>query len=115
MSFLHVAYAATQAITLPNPLGCRDLGCVVDKIIDGIYYLSIPVVSIMVLIGGFQILVASGDPEKLKTGKNTILYAALGFAVILLAKSVVLIVRSIFPEDGGAASELIDHVSRLFV
>jgi len=79
-----------------NPLGdCGDLGCVATKIINALYYISIPIVSIMVLWGGFQILSAGGDPEKVKTGGKTILYAAVGFIVILLANGVVGIINSI--------------------
>ena len=84
------------SIKLKNPLSCDDFGCVANKIIDGLFALSIPIVSVMVLVGGFQILFASGDPEKFKTGKKTILYSVVGFTVILLAKGVVLIIQNFF-------------------
>lgn len=85
-------------ITVPNPLDCPDLGCVGGKIIGALFYISIPIVSIMVLWGGFQILSAGGDPEKVKTGGKTILYATVGFAVILLANGVAGIITSIIGE-----------------
>ena len=84
------------SITLRNPLSCDDFGCVANRIIDGLFALSIPIVSVMVLVGGFQILFATGDPEKLKTGKKTVLYSVVGFTVILLAKGVVLIIQNFF-------------------
>ena len=82
-------------VTIENPAGCGDFGCVADNIIDGLLGLAIPIVAIMVLIGGFQIMKAGGDVEKLKTGKKTVLFAALGYAVILVAKGVSLIMRSL--------------------
>lgn len=85
-----------SVITLKNPLGCNDFGCVATRLIDGLFTISIPIVSVMVLVGGFQIMFASGDPEKFKTGRKTIVYAAVGFAVIILAKGVVLIIQDFF-------------------
>lgn len=82
-------------VTIVNPVGCGTFGCVADNIIDSLLGLAIPIVAIMVLIGGFQIMTAGGDIEKLKTGKHTVLYAVLGYAVILIAKGVSLIMRSL--------------------
>jgi hypothetical protein len=38
----------------------------------------------MVLVGAFQIMFAGGDPEKFKRGRTTILYTAIGYAIILV-------------------------------
>lgn len=79
-----------------NPLGsCSQVDCVLGKIIGAIKLISIPIVSIMVLVGAFQIVSAGGNAEQVKKGGKTILYAAVGFAVILLADGVVGVVQSI--------------------
>jgi hypothetical protein len=91
-----VAAAGQQPLTLPNPLGCGSLGCATNSIINLIYTVAVPLCAIMVLIGGFQIMTSSGNPEKLSQGRSTILWAAGGFAVILLAKGVAGLVRSFF-------------------
>ena len=88
--------ARAQEIKLSNPLGCDDFECVVTKIIDAIFALSIPVVAAMVIIGGFQILAGGSSPEKVKSGRQTILWAVVGFVVILFAKSVVFIIQDVF-------------------
>lgn len=81
-------------VPLTNPLG-QGTGFlqVAEKIADLLTTIAIPIVGIMVVVGGFQIMTAGGDPEKYKTGKKTILYAAIGFAVVLLAESVVTIIN----------------------
>jgi hypothetical protein len=84
-----------SSIKLVNPLACDDLVCIGKAIWAALFYFSIPIVSIMVIVGGFQILTAAGDPEKFKTGRKTILYATVGFAVILLAGGVVSIIQNI--------------------
>ena len=83
-------------VPLTNPLGANDFGEVAVKIIGALTTIAAPIVAVMVLIGGFQILTAAGDPEKFSKGEKTILYAAVGFVVILLAQGVVGIINSIF-------------------
>ena len=95
-------------IILPNPIGgCSKspaegggLLCVAGNIIDALFKISIPIVAIMVLVGGFQIMTAGGNAEKVSSGRKTILYAAVGFVIVLLAESVVSIIQSVI--GGGS-------------
>ena len=97
-----------ETINLPNPLGgCSKspaegggLLCVAGNIIDALFKISIPIVAIMVLVGGFQIMTAGGNAEKISSGRKTILYAAVGFVIVLLAESVVSIIQSVI--GGGS-------------
>jgi hypothetical protein len=87
-------------ITLIDPLKCKlpgyeGFGCVAQAIINALFYISIPLVSVMVLIGGFQILTAAGDEEKFKTGRKTITYAVVGFAIIILGLGAVSLIRQL--------------------
>ncbi len=83
-------------ITLDNPIGCGDFQCVMTKVTSALITISIPIVAIMVLWGGFYVLTAGGSEDRLKTGRKTILYAAVGFVVVLLANSVANILQDIF-------------------
>jgi hypothetical protein len=82
-------------ISLPNPLSCENLGCIIKKIISELQKLAIPIVIIMVLIGGFQIMTAGGNEERVKQGKSTIWWAVIGYVIILLANGLVLVIESI--------------------
>ncbi len=53
------------------------------------------IVPIIVIIGAFQMMFARGEPEKFITGQKTILYAVIGFVVILMANGIVSIVKSL--------------------
>ncbi|MBI4087698.1 MAG: hypothetical protein HY434_02605 [Candidatus Liptonbacteria bacterium] len=91
------AYADTHVGGgLLNPLSGCDLSCITDKITDFLFVIGGPIAAIMVLWGGFQIMTAAGDPEKFTKGRQTILYAAIGLVVILLAKSVQGLIFGIF-------------------
>lgn len=79
-----------------DPLKGSDYQTVVQNIIDALGTVSLAIVTIMVLIGGFQIITSGGNPEKIKAGKKTILYAAIGFVTLLVAGSIVVIIQAIF-------------------
>jgi len=87
-------------ISLPNPLSCENLGCIIKKIISELQKLAIPIVIIMVLIGGFQIMTAGGNEERVKQGKSTIWWAVIGYVIILLANGLVLVIESVLGAKG---------------
>jgi len=64
-------------------------------ITDWIFTILIAFVMILVVIGAFRILTSAGDPEKVRKGRNYILYAAIGLAVALLAKAIPALVQSL--------------------
>lgn len=82
-------------IVLPNPFGTDKLSDVVDRVVKFLRTIAIPVVTIMVLVGGFQIMTAGGDPAKFTKGRSTLLYAAVGLVVILVATSVSLFIENV--------------------
>lgn len=96
------AVAGSNPITLQNPLGanCDNLSCPVTAVINFLFTIAIPLCGIFVLVGGFQMMTAAGNPEKFSTGRKTILYAVIGFVVVLLAGSVAALIQSFF---GGSA------------
>ncbi len=50
---------------------------------------------IMIVVGGFTYMTASGDPEKAGKGKTIIVYALIGIAIALFAKVLPSIIRFI--------------------
>lgn len=44
---------------------------------------------IMIIIGGFQYIIASGDPSNIQNAKNTVFYAIIGLLVAALAQSII--------------------------
>ena len=92
-----------QSFTLPNPFstltcasGATGLVCVVEKLADFLLLIGAPLATIMVLVGCYMMVTAAGSSEKFSTGKKTILYAAIGLAVIILSKGVAVVIQDIF-------------------
>lgn len=47
---------------------------------------------IMIVVGGFQYIIASGDSTNITNAKNTILYAIIGLVVALVAQGIIMFV-----------------------
>ena len=56
---------------------------------------------LMILWGGFNILTAAGDDDKVSKGKTVIIQAALGLLVIFLANSIIQWVLRLFTTTGA--------------
>ena len=65
------------------------LDSVLSKIIDYFIGVSVSVAVIIVIYGAWKIMTASGDPKKFQEGQKTVLYAAIGLLVILLARGII--------------------------
>jgi len=68
---------------------------ILTKIKDTLKTLGYLVCAIFIIIGGYQMMTASGDPQKFETGKRTLLFAAIGFIIILIADKIVNFLKSI--------------------
>ena len=97
--FAAMAFAETTAggdpVELPNPLNVGSIPELLNNIAGYLIYISIPVVTIMIIYGAFQMLTAADSPEKFKSGKQTIVYALIGFIIVLLAKGITALIEEI--------------------
>lgn len=84
-------------ITLENPLrGINNFQDLLFRLIDVLWTISIPIVGIAITIAGFYFITAQGEPEKIKTAKNILLWALIGFLIIISAKGAVGFISGIF-------------------
>ncbi len=85
----------SPSFEITNPLGSDSFIQIINKVLKYLIYISVPILALMILIGGFQILTARGDPGQITSGRKTITYAIIGFLIILLSKGVALILLEI--------------------
>jgi len=83
------------AVEFQNPLEYETFGELIDAIIKFIFNIAIVVAPLMAIVGAFYILTAGGDPKRVGTGKNIILYTVIGLAIILLARGLVAMIEQI--------------------
>jgi hypothetical protein len=94
--------AATGTITINNPLQVNNIQDLISGVAHYLaFYIAPAIVVIMVLYGAFQILTAGGAPEKIATGRKTILYAVIGYAVVLIAAGIVAVIQDLIGVKGG--------------
>jgi hypothetical protein len=107
-AFAQAPTSTEISIEVPNLLSCSapgksDFECLVDKIFTFLWYLSFPIVTIMVLVGAYQLMTSQGAEEKVTAGKRTITWAIVGFVVLILARSVVYIITNLISSLGSGS------------
>lgn len=93
-----LAPLTTEAITveIENPLAAKNFWDLIDKLIDFIFYLAIPIAAIMITVAGFRFVTAAGDPEKIQTAKKMILWVLIGLLIVISAKGLIMLFGEIF-------------------
>lgn len=97
----------TIPIKIKNPLkGVGSFEKILDAVASFLLTTSIPLLTVVILLGGFFILTAAGNPDRLRRGKQIILWGVVGFVIILVAGGVSTLVSNILrgEEDGGPPS-----------
>ena len=95
-SFIFALSAFADVAPLTNPLNTTDATVVLGYINTFLIAIAAPICGIMVVWGGFQMMTSAGNPEKFSEGRKTLLYAAIGFVIIIFASSIVPLIKSVF-------------------
>jgi hypothetical protein len=83
-------------VEIENPVTSDSLWELLSRVIDFIFYISISIASLMIIIGAYFFLTSAGEPGKVQTAKNVILYALIGLAVVFLSKAIINLLLEIF-------------------
>ena len=97
--FINNVYAQTKSGGttggLRDPLGGKTIFEILNRVIGYMIKIGAPIVALMVIYGGFLILTAGDKPEQVTNGKNTILYAAIGYAIIICSWGIIYIIGEV--------------------
>jgi len=86
----------SRGVDFPNPLQYDTFQELVTAIIKFIFNLSLWVAPIMFIVAGFYYITAAGNPEKVKTAKNILIYTAIGLIIVISARALVELFQSLF-------------------
>lgn len=84
-----------------NPITDDTLDEVINNLIDFVFTIALVICPIVIIIGGFMFVTASGDPKKLETGKKIIFWALVGLAIAIMAKGIVILIRALLGVKKG--------------
>lgn len=86
--------------SVKDAAGCNgggDLQLLITNILNAVIAVCGLVAVVFIIIGGINYMTSSGDANKTKTAKNTIIYAAIGLVICVLAFAIVNWVIGIIP------------------
>ena len=87
--------------TIKNPIEATNIIELIDRVINVLLYLAVPIVTLAIIYSGFLYIKALGKPNEITKATGTITWVLVGTAILLAAKVIALIilntVKSIAP------------------
>ncbi|MCP6718301.1 MAG: pilin [Patescibacteria group bacterium] len=79
---------SADTIEIKNPLASDEFEDIINNVINFIFKIATVLAPLMVIMAGFLFVTAGGNLEQIKRAKNIIIWTAVGFFVILLARGI---------------------------
>jgi hypothetical protein len=79
--------------TLVNPINVSSLDGLVSKILGIAIIVAVPIAALLIIYAGFMYVLAQGDPKKVATAHQILLWTVVGIAIILGAWAMVQIIQ----------------------
>ncbi len=97
VSLAFVADKVFAQAPIEPPIG-RDatVQSVLDNATNFLFRISFPIATLMLIIGAFYLVTASGNENYVKKGRDILLYTVVGLFVIILARGVVTYIQKEF-------------------
>lgn len=103
ITVLAATTSTSTSASLPNPLGDQtDPVQITANIIKAILGILGAVTLIMFIYGGFKIIFSAGNEQKLEKGRNTLIWAIIGLAIVLSSYSILNYVFTALLSSTGA-------------
>jgi len=78
-----------------GPTSEAGILAIVDTITNWIFTIFLAAAVIFIIMAAIQFLTSGGDPGKVGSARNSLLYALIGVAVAVMAKALIALVRII--------------------
>jgi len=98
----------SDGLNIPNPLGgVNNVTTLVGKIINFLIILAFPITAILIVYAGFLYITSAGNDEKVKTAQKALIWAIVGFAIVLVASSVPTIIEEFLSGESTSTAPII--------
>ena len=85
-----------EPVALPDPFKGKEIAGIIANVT---HFLAVNVapalVAVIILVGAIQMIFSGGSPERFKAGQKTIIYAVIGFFIVLIATGVAALIKKI--------------------
>jgi len=92
---LFLSSLTSAHIVIHNPVSSHTFDELIGKIMNFIWWIALALFPLMIVIAGFYFVTAAGDPAKVEKAKGIILYTVIGFIIILLARGLVELLKTL--------------------
>jgi hypothetical protein len=82
-------------VCICNPLKAEEFEVIADNIINFLFKIAIVLAPLMMVIGAVLFVTSGGNLSQITRAKNIILWTAVGFLILLLAKGIMALIESI--------------------
>jgi len=87
--------ATAVVIKFPNPIKATSFTGLTNDILNFLFTIAIILAPILLVIAGIIFMTAAGNPAKITTAKNMLLWTVVGFGIILLSKGLIGVLKGI--------------------
>ena len=78
---------------IPDPIGAGDVIGILDTVANWLFAILLALATVFIILAAFQFLTSGGDPARVGSARQSLLYALVGVAVAFLARGLVVLVR----------------------
>src|SRR3989344_4121375 len=97
-----------QNVGIQNPLKVNSLSELITKVIDGASYLLIIFAVVAIIWQGMMLVLARGNPEKMKEASARLGYILIGVAIVIGARLLVGVIVNTLDSTGAVNDTTID-------
>lgn len=95
ISFFTPLLAEGAVIKIENPLEAKSFDELIENIVKFLFQLSLFAGALMIVVAAYYFLASGGDPEKIKTAKNIIIWTLVGIIILFLSVAFVTVLKEI--------------------
>lgn len=85
---------ATTGGTITNPIGKDSIQDVLLALLNVVVQIGIIAVVFFIVLSGFKMVVARGNPEELNKAKNMLWYTLIGGAIVVGAEAILIMIKN---------------------
>ena len=101
INLIETANALGGVAIVPNLLGCADLQTCIYSMLDKVGWIAGVILAFVIAWSGIKMIWSGGKPEEFKKASIAMWYASIGFICVLLASSIVPIIKDLFAGPTG--------------
>jgi hypothetical protein len=84
-----------QGVEFENPIEATSVQEIIKAISDWAWDIGFALAVLMMIVGAFYLITATGDPERVNTGKKIITWTIIGIIVLFLSTQIITLIENI--------------------